>query len=122
MEKSEQLMHASLGYENYANKNYEKAIYHFTQAVNVLDAKALYCLGCCYDVTKNPQKAFEWYSKAAEQGQVNAQYNVGYAYHFGDGVNIDYDKAMNWYAKAAAQGNADAQQNLNALKRKTGKS
>jgi TPR repeat protein len=36
-------------------------------------------------------------------------------YHYGNGIDIDYDKAMNWYLKAAAQGQAAAQANLGTI-------
>lgn len=42
--------------------------------------------------------------KAAEQGDVVAQYNVAVAYHYGDGVKKDDKKAFKWGLKAAQQG------------------
>ena len=40
----------------------------------------------------------------ASQGDRYAQLEVGYKYHFGRGVEIDYEEAMKWYRKAADQG------------------
>ena len=60
-------------------------------------------------------KAVEWYQKAAEQGEVHAQYNLGVMYANGQGVKQDYLKAFEWYQKAAEQGDADAQFNLGLL-------
>ena len=57
-------------------------------------------------------KAFEWYKKAAEQGDAWAQNKIGWLYQNGYGVIQDYAKAFEWYKKAAEQGNADAQGNL----------
>ena len=41
----------------------------------------------CYEfgtgVEKDEQKAAEWYQKAAEQGDVQAQYNLGVCYDNG---------------------------------------
>ena len=61
---------------------------------------------------KNLKKAVEWWTKAAEQGDATAQYNLGVCYENGDGVEKDSQKAVKWYKKAAEQGHADAQCNL----------
>ena len=50
--------------------------------------------------------------KTAEQGDADAQFNLGNAYHTGAGVEKDDKQAVIWYRKAAEQGNADAQSNL----------
>ena len=52
------------------------------------------------------------YRKAAEQGDANAQYNLGVCYENGYGVTQDYSHAVYWYRKAAGQGDANAQYNL----------
>jgi TPR repeat protein len=39
--------------------------------------------------------------KAANQGQGNAQFNLGICYKNGFGVKIDYDQAAMWFRKAA---------------------
>ena len=54
----------------------------------------------------------KWYRKAAEQGNAAAQYNLGYCYQYGQGVEQNYQEAVKWYRKAAEQGNAAAQCNL----------
>ncbi len=53
----------------------------------------------------------------AEQGNADAQYNLGLMYDKGHGVPQDYGQARQWYEKAAAQGNAMAQYNLGVLYR-----
>jgi len=63
----------------------------------------------------------ELFKKAAEQGHVDAQNNLGAMYFTGDGVTRDEKKAIEWFEKAAAQGNEDAQANLDAI-RAAGKS
>ena len=50
--------------------------------------------------------------EAAEQGDSVSQYNLGYKYHYGKGVQQDYAEAVKWYRKAAAQGYTDATTNL----------
>lgn len=54
----------------------------------------------------------------AEQGNPNAQYNLGVIYDRGYGVERDYAKARAWYEKAAAQGNASAAHNLGMMYKK----
>ncbi len=53
----------------------------------------------------------EW-RPLAEQGDADAQYNLGLMYDRGYGVPQDYVQARQWYEKAAAQGDARAQYNL----------
>ncbi len=48
----------------------------------------------------------------AEQGDAEAQYNLGVMYTNGQGVPQDDAEALQWYRKAAEQGNAGAQYNL----------
>ena len=52
---------------------------------------------------------------AAEQGDANAQNNLGYMYNQGQGVPQDYQKAVKWYRKAAEQGDEYAQANLGIM-------
>lgn len=63
-------------------------------------------------VEKDASKAFEWFKKAAEQGNAEAQFFLGRSYFEGSGVEEDPQKAMEWLEKAAEQGNADAQNKL----------
>ena len=48
----------------------------------------------------------------AEQGNANAQYNIGVRYANGKGVDQDQQEAVKWYRLAAEQGYASAQQVL----------
>jgi TPR repeat protein len=52
----------------------------------------------------------------ANQGNVDAQNNLGVMYYSGEGVPRDPGKAKEWFSKAAAQGNEDAKANLEAMK------
>ena len=47
--------------------------------------------------------------KAAEQGDADAQYKLGFMYNKGEGVPQDYKKAFYWCTKAAEQGLVNAQ-------------
>ena len=50
----------------------------------------------------------EW-RPLAEQGNVEAQYQLGFMYENSQGVPQDYTKAVGWYRKAAEQGNGEVQ-------------
>ncbi len=56
----------------------------------------------------------EWLPLAA-QGDIDAQFALGFLYNTGQGVPQDYAQAHKWYLKAAAQGHATAQVNLGVL-------
>ena len=70
---------------------------------------------CCElgdGVSKDPAEAVRWYRKAAEQGDAQAQNDLGRCYATGTGVPQDAVEAVAWYRKAAEQGNAEGQFNL----------
>ena len=52
--------------------------------------------------------AFRWELRVAEGGQSW----VGWAYHAGVGVSVDYEASTTWYGKAAARGDRAAPFNL----------
>jgi uncharacterized protein len=97
------------------------------------DARAQTMLGDMYDNGQGiPQDmkpdvqytaAVGWYSKAAEQGDADAQRSLartqnmlGSLYNLGvPGVRQDYAAAASWYRKAAEQGYAEAQASLGVL-------
>ena len=58
------------------------------------------------------EQAAKWTTKAAEQGLVKAQYNLGCHYYKGQGVAQSFEQAARWFAKAAAQGNNEARRSL----------
>jgi len=66
-------------------------------------------------VTEDYQQAAQWYRKAAEQGSMAGQCNLGFMYANGYGVTKDYQQATQWYRKAAEQGSADGQNNLGVM-------
>tara|TARA_R100000541_G_scaffold1150_3_gene5151 strand:+ start:1426 stop:2046 length:621 start_codon:yes stop_codon:yes gene_type:complete len=56
----------------------------------------------------------EW-KPLAEQGNADAQYNLGLMYNEGEGVLQDYAEAVKWYRLSAEQGVAYAQFNLGRI-------
>jgi TPR repeat protein len=55
--------------------------------------------------------------KAAEQGDVNAQWCLAVCYEKGNGVKKDLTNAIEWYTKAAEQGDKEAQDKLSLLQK-----
>jgi len=58
-----------------------------------------------YSVGDYP-KAMAEFKPLAEQGDIKAEYFVGFFYHHGYGVPVDRVEAAKWYRKAAAQGDS----------------
>ncbi len=55
---------------------------------------------------------FQEYKASAEQGDAEAQFNLGWCYDDGRGVAKDKVEAVKWYRKAAEQNYTPAQSNL----------
>uniref|UniRef100_UPI001F1FF1BD tetratricopeptide repeat protein n=1 Tax=Haemophilus influenzae TaxID=727 RepID=UPI001F1FF1BD len=63
----------------------------------------------------NYQTAFKLWLPLAEQGDAQAQFNLGTMYADGRGVKQDDVEAVKWFRKAAEQGVANAQAMLGFL-------
>ena len=75
----------------------------------VVLATAMVCSVSCTETSN--EKIQKW-RIAAEQGDADAQFELGWAYDTGEGIDQDYREAVRWYREAAEQGNASAQYNL----------
>ncbi len=69
------------------------------------DGEAAYYLGLIYDygtedVPQNFSKAFDWYMKAVEYGDLRGNVGLGYLYLNGCGVDADYDAATDFFQAA----------------------
>ena len=71
-------------------------------------------------VAKNPAAAANWWKKAAEQGQTDAQYFLGLSYSLGLGLPKTQEQAIYWLRKAAANGNENAAAALKKLEKASG--
>jgi uncharacterized protein len=60
-------------------------------------------------VPHDPQTAFNWHRKAADQGDATAQTKIGIMYADGQGVPQDFVEAAKWFRQAADQGHPSAQ-------------
>ena len=52
---------------------------------------------------------------AAEQGDMEAQFNLGLMYYDGEVTEVNYEKALYWWEKAAEQGDVRAQFNVGSM-------
>jgi TPR repeat protein len=85
-------------------------------------ALALCCLaGACvgiydaisaYNVRYRSEAKMRLYQPLAENGNPDAQFELGVMYHSGFGAPVDLPKSLFWYRKAAAQHSAKAERNL----------
>jgi TPR repeat protein len=66
-------------------------------------------------VAQDNEKAFYYFSKAANAGDPFSQNEVAYMYAAGKGTERNPQQAVYWYQKAAGQGLASAQYNLGFL-------
>ncbi|POG74949.1 kinase-like domain-containing protein [Rhizophagus irregularis DAOM 181602=DAOM 197198] len=66
-------------------------------------------------VRRDGRNAFEFHKLLAEQGNINAKFQLGYCYDEGIGIDINKVKAFELYKVAAEKGNSEAQYNLSFL-------
>ena len=99
------------------DQNIDKAIQWYKKAI-VTDGNrdALLDLGLCYlngdGVQKDMNKGFFLMQRSANQGNMQAQYNMGVIYRM-SGSEEDMEKALYWYRLSAAQGYGQAVDFLN---------
>jgi TPR repeat protein len=67
---------------------------------------------------KDYQEAVKWFRLSAEQGDANAQSNLGKVYHNGQGVPQDYVLAHMWWNIAGSNGYEDAVKKRNIVEKK----
>jgi hypothetical protein len=66
-------------------------------------------LGGTGGLSRSKEKAVDWYKKAANQGHVGAQYQLGSFHTIGYGVQRSNAEATKWFLKAGNQGHLDSQ-------------
>lgn len=76
------------------------------------DAEGLFAMGANYYLgqngyEENHEKAFSYFKKAADAGNVDAQYMTGACYVDGDGVEQDFQAAFSYFKKSADGGDSE---------------
>jgi TPR repeat protein len=86
------------------NKDYEQAARWFKVAGDLGHGPGLTSLGFLYEmghgVERNPNRAFELYSKGAEAGDAQGMFHTGACYSKGIGTTADQSKAIEWWHKS----------------------
>lgn len=85
------------------------------QAETANSSASLFQSGVSAYERKNYPVALKIFTELAEQGDAQAQYNLGFMYANGEGVPKNAAQAVTWYRKAAEQGVAEAQLNLGLM-------
>jgi TPR repeat protein len=69
---------------------------------------------CAKNISKELENPIALFSKAAEGGDMKAQYLLAECYFHGEGADENFEKAVFWYQKSAAQDYFYAQEMLAA--------
>lgn len=101
------------GYQAASTGDYQQAFKIWLPLAKKDNALAQSNLGILYEngwgIQQSAEKAFFWYQKSAELGQIDAQHNLATLYQQGNGVEQDLNKAGFWFEKSASNGHGDAQ-------------
>jgi TPR repeat protein len=103
------------GIRAYERKQYEQAFTIFTSHADITNPMAMYYLSALYlsgkGVEQNETKAFEYCKSAAEEGVVDAQFQLGMMYLNAVGMmQEDDDRALEWFWRAADGGHQQAKE------------
>ena len=97
------------------NQDYFEAVKYFKWSIgfNPPCSAGLYMLGICYyngqGVEKNIEESKKLFTKAAENGNKWAAYQLGEMYRFGKDVVADSVLSLKWHTEAAKQGIPESQ-------------
>ena len=95
--------------------NYGAAVKELNSLGDAGDMSAQIMLGALYSkggaVARDDKMAAAWFEKAANQGNAEAQYQLGNLYENSQ-LPKNFEAAASWYHKAAQQGSAKAQARL----------
>ena len=106
--------------------SYEEDIKRVKKLMDANNAHAFYTLGGWYSngdhgIPQDMTKAYELWLRAGELGCAEGYFNLGIAYHFGRGVEVDEKKANHFYELAAMNGDVYARHNLGYVEEGAGK-
>ena len=97
----------------YETSELDKCIKYLKMASVKGDLKSICYLGSVYERRTNlKDEAIKYYSKAANLGYAEAEYQLGRCYFYGTCINQDINRCISWYKKAANKGHGDAQYHL----------
>lgn len=94
------------------------ARYMYKQAAELGQPNALVWLGRSCDEKGETEQAFECYKKAADAGNSEAQYLLGYMYYYGLGTTANMGEAKKLFSQAAEKGHKGALAMVNEIREK----
>ncbi|KAF7989696.1 hypothetical protein HCN44_008370 [Aphidius gifuensis] len=102
-----------IGVKALGEKQYKKAIEHFTTGAKLSSPGSMFNLGLCYQlglgIPSDINKAAKFYKEAAKRGHADAMYNLGVFYAQGRGGLVkNKNIARDLFTKAANLGHHDA--------------
>ncbi len=104
------------GLAAYKRGDYAAALENLRPLAEQGNVDAQFHLGLMYanghGITRDPQRAAEWFDKAVGKFDASAPFNIGVMYYEGQGVAKDRKIAARWFLKAAELGDPEAQFNL----------
>src|SRR5258708_4031614 len=111
------------GLERYHAGDRTSAEQLFLQAAERGDAKAQYAYGYFLhgegyfplEADKHFARVLRWWTRAAEQGHIEAQFMVGTLHQLGLGTPFNEPEALKWLKLAAAQGHQGAHRWLSSI-------
>lgn len=103
----------SEGWYAYQDSDYDRALHLWLPLAEAGDVDTQYYIGELYrDGLGDPATALGWFEKAATQGFVKAQNDLGRAYLNGEGVARDDAVAFRWYHESAIDADIVGQSTL----------
>ncbi|MGD8913008.1 MAG: tetratricopeptide repeat protein [Candidatus Thiodiazotropha sp.] len=107
--------HVVDGIRAYEKKQYKQAFSIFASHADIANPMAMYYLSALYlsgmGVEQNEEMAFEYCKRAAEEGIIDAQFQLGMMYLNAVGMmQEDNDKALEWLWRAADSGHQQARE------------
>lgn len=102
--------------DHIANQDYDKAISVLDNLAKRNDSKALYMLGKISELQWKTDDMLLYWTKAAEQGYIAAQYSLASHYNYDkEKQNYWANKALQQYMKLANKGDSDAMVSVGQL-------
>lgn len=99
------------------------AFQYLVEAAKQQHVASMFNLGVAYwegrGVSRQTEKAANWWEAAAEKNDPGAQYNLGLAYYIGEGRTQSTGAALHWIQLAADNGHPQAQALLPGLQDET---
>ena len=66
----------------------------------------------------NFEEAVKWYRKSAEQGDADAQNNLGALYSKGEGTEQNFIEALKWFIISTKNGSEGGQKNIRIVEKR----